>query len=94
MRRRCRGCDALYQAGRIRGDQALAHWEYYAATVPQEGKSVLLIVHRGDNKPTGGFGLGKNNYVADFWWVSPKRLLISMERRMGALDAPQLTGNL
>jgi dipeptidyl aminopeptidase/acylaminoacyl peptidase len=68
--------------------------DYYAATVPQEGKSVLLIVHRGDNKPTGGFGLGKNNYVADFWWVSPKRLLISMERRMGALDQPQLTGNL
>ena len=68
--------------------------DYYAATVPMEGKSVLLIVHRGDNKPTGGFGLGKNNYVADFWWVSPKRLLISMSRKMGALDTPQLTGNL
>lgn len=68
--------------------------DYYAATVPMEGKSVLLIVHRGDNKPTGGFGLGKNNYVADFWWASPKRLLISMERKMGALDTPQLTGNL
>ncbi len=68
--------------------------DYYAATVPQEGKSVLLIVHRGDNKPTGGFGLGKNNYVADFWWVSPKRLVISMARKFGALDRPQLTGNL
>ena len=29
--------------------------DYYAATVPMEGKSVLLIVHRSDNKPTGGF---------------------------------------
>ena len=38
--------------------------DYYAATVPMEGKSVLLIVHRGDNKPTGGFGLGKNNFHA------------------------------
>ncbi len=68
--------------------------DYYAATVPQEGKSVLLIVHRGDNKPTGGFGLGKNTYVADFWWVSPKRLVISMARKFGALDRPELTGNL
>ena len=68
--------------------------DYYAATVPMEGKSVLLIVHRSDNKPTGGFGLGKNNYVADFWWVSPKRLVISMGRKFGALDRPALTGNL
>jgi len=68
--------------------------DYYAATVPMEGKSVLLIVHRSDNKPSGGFGLGKNNYVADFWWVGPKRLLISMGRKFGALDRPELTGNL
>ncbi len=68
--------------------------DYYAAVVPSEGKSVLLVVHRGDNKPTAGFGLGKNNYVADFWWVNPKRLLVTMERKMGVLDTPMRTGNL
>ena len=68
--------------------------DYYAASVPMEGKSVLLIVHRSDNKPTGGFSLGKNTYVGTFDWVSPKRLVFSMERKFGALDQPQLTGDL
>jgi dipeptidyl aminopeptidase/acylaminoacyl peptidase len=68
--------------------------DYYAATVPMEGKSVLLIVHRADNKASAGFTLGKNTYVADFDWVSPKRVLISMGRKFGALDVPELTGNL
>lgn len=68
--------------------------DYYAATVPMEGKSVVLIVHRVDNKATAGFSLGKNTFVGDFWWVSPKRLLISMGRKFGALDQPELTGDL
>ncbi|WP_159015416.1 alpha/beta hydrolase family protein [Cognatiluteimonas profundi] len=68
--------------------------DYYAATVPMEGKSVLLVVHRSDNKASAGFSLGKNTYVAHFDWVSPKRLVISMGRKFGALDQPELTGNL
>lgn len=68
--------------------------DYYAATVPMEGKSVLLIVHRADNKPTGNFNLGSGNYVAKFDWVNPKRLVISMARKFGPLDQPLLTGNL
>ena len=47
--------------------------DYYAASVPGEDNSVLVIVHRADNKPTGGFGLGKNTYIADFEWVNPTR---------------------
>jgi dipeptidyl aminopeptidase/acylaminoacyl peptidase len=68
--------------------------DYYAASVPQEGKSVLLIVHRSDNKPTGAFNIGKNSYVGDFYWVSPTRLVISTGRKFGALDKPEGTGDL
>ncbi|HMB43423.1 MAG TPA: prolyl oligopeptidase family serine peptidase, partial [Luteimonas sp.] len=68
--------------------------DYYAAIVPMEGKSVLLIVHRADNKSTAGFSLGKDTYVSDFQWVSSKRVVISMGRKFGALDAPLGTGDL
>lgn len=68
--------------------------DYYAAIVPMEGKSVLLIVHRADNKQTGTFNLGANTYIADFDWVSPTRIIISTGRKFGALDQPELTGNL
>lgn len=68
--------------------------DYYAATVPMEGKSVLLIVRRADNKGSAGFSLGKNTYVSDFEWVSPSRVIVSMGRKFGALDQPEVTGNL
>jgi dipeptidyl aminopeptidase/acylaminoacyl peptidase len=68
--------------------------DYYAASVPLEGKSVLAIIRRSDNKPTAGFSLGRNSYVYDFDWVNPERVLISMSEKIGALDNPQLTGNL
>ena len=68
--------------------------DYYAATVPMEGKSVLLIVRRADNKGTAGFSLGKNTYVTDFEWVSAKRVIISMGRKFGALDQPEDTGDM
>ena len=41
-----------------------------------------------------GFGLGKNTYIADFDWVNPERVVFGTARKFGALDNPQLTGNL
>ncbi|MFL6593044.1 MAG: alpha/beta hydrolase family protein [Luteimonas sp.] len=68
--------------------------DYYAASVPGEDNSVLVIVHRADNTPTGGFGLGKNTYIADFEWVNPTRVVFGTARKFGALEKPQLTGDL
>jgi dipeptidyl aminopeptidase/acylaminoacyl peptidase len=68
--------------------------EYYAASVPGEDNSILVIVRRADNKPTAGFGIGKNTYIADFAWVNPQRVVFGTSRKFGALDTPQLTGNL
>jgi dipeptidyl aminopeptidase/acylaminoacyl peptidase len=68
--------------------------DYYAASVPAEDNSILMIVRRADNKPMAGFGLGKNTYIADFEWVNPERVVFGTARKFGALDNPQLTGNL
>lgn len=68
--------------------------DYYAAIVPGEDNSILVILRRADNKPTGGFSLGKNTYVADFEWVNAERVVFGTARKFGALDQPQLTGNL
>lgn len=68
--------------------------DYYAASVPMEGKSVLVIIRRADNKPTGTFNLGKNKYVHDFAWVNPRLVMLTMAEKIGALDTPLPTGNL
>lgn len=68
--------------------------EYFAATIPGEGKTVLAIIRRADNQVTGRFALGKNSHVAGFTWVNPERLLISTAQKFGELEAPGLTGEL
>ena len=68
--------------------------DYYAASVPAEDNSILVIVRRADNKPMAGFGLGKNTYIASFEWINPERVVFGTARKFGALDNPQLTGNL
>ena len=68
--------------------------DYYAASVPMEGKSVLVIIRRADQKPTASFNLGKNKYVYDFHWVNPGLVMLTMAEKIGALDMPLPTGNL
>ncbi|WP_342316397.1 S9 family peptidase [Lysobacter sp. FW306-1B-D06B] len=68
--------------------------DYYAATVAFEDQTALVIIRRADNAVAGNFRLGKNTHVADFWWVNPERVLISIAEKLGSLDQPQLTGEL
>jgi dipeptidyl aminopeptidase/acylaminoacyl peptidase len=68
--------------------------DYYAASVPMEDRSVLVIIRRADNKPTATFNLGKNKYVHDFAWVNPQLVMLTMAEKIGALDTPLPTGNL
>lgn len=68
---------------------------YLAATVPLEDRTVLAILDRRDNnKLIGRFALGRHTHVHEFSWVSDERVLISMAEKFGALDRPQLTGEL
>jgi dipeptidyl aminopeptidase/acylaminoacyl peptidase len=68
--------------------------DFFAATVPLEDRTVLVILRRSDNKVTGSFSLGKNTVVADFDWVNPTRVLVSPGEKYGALDRPALNGEL
>lgn len=68
--------------------------EYYAATVPLEDRTVLVVIRRSDNALTGRFAMGRNTHVDDFWWVNDERLVIGMAEKFGALDRPQQTGEL
>jgi dipeptidyl aminopeptidase/acylaminoacyl peptidase len=68
--------------------------EYYAASVPFEDSTALVVLRRSDNKIVSTFNAGKNTHVAGFLWVNPERVLISMAEKFGSLDKPQLTGEL
>lgn len=68
--------------------------EYYAASVPLEDRTGLVIIRRADNQVTGTFGVGSNSHVDDFSWVSADRLLIGLAEKQGALDQPRPNGEL
>lgn len=67
---------------------------HFAATVPLEDRTVLVVIERGTNKLTATFNVGRNTAVSDFAWVTPDRLVFGTARKFGALARPQLTGNL
>jgi dipeptidyl aminopeptidase/acylaminoacyl peptidase len=68
--------------------------EYYAATVPMEDRTVMVVIRRADNKLTANVTGGENSVIADFEWVSPDRIVVGLAQKFGALDQPQLTGEL
>ncbi|WP_101925908.1 S9 family peptidase [Luteimonas rhizosphaerae] len=67
---------------------------YLAATLPNEGRTVIAVLGRSDRKVVGSFALPKNTHIADFWWAADDRLLFSLSEQWGARDFPQPTGEL
>ena len=68
--------------------------EYFAATVPFEDRTALVVMDRKDKKLLGTFQLGRNSAIYGFNWVSPDRVLIGAAEKFGELDQPQPTGEL
>jgi dipeptidyl aminopeptidase/acylaminoacyl peptidase len=68
--------------------------EYYAATVPFEDRTSLVVMRRNDTQPLSRFSLGKNSHVGSFQWVNDTRIVLSMAEKFGQLDQPQGTGEL
>ena len=68
--------------------------DYFAAILPLQDRSGLVILRRADNQVAGSFSTGKNTYVEDFSWVNPGRILISTAQKFGSLDMPQYNGDL
>ncbi len=68
--------------------------EYYAATVPLEDRTVLVVIRRSDQTPTAKIEDKEDTVIADFWWVSGNRVMASMGKKYGRNDTPSLTGEL
>ena len=68
--------------------------QYLAATIPLEDRTGLAVLRRSDSKIMTSLALPKNNYVADFLWANDKRVLITVEQKIGLLEQPQLTGEI
>lgn len=68
--------------------------EYFAATVPQEDRSLIAVLSYADRKVVSSFQLPRNTHIADFWWASDDRLVFGLAERFGARDYPQATGEL
>jgi len=68
--------------------------QYLAATVPLDDRTLLAILDRASNKVTATVKLGQNVHVQNFWWVNDQRVVLNVAEKYGALDTPQLDGNL
>jgi len=68
--------------------------EYFAATVPLEDRTALVIVQRTDGKVTNHFLMTRDTHVSDFEWVSDDRVVMSVAQKFGVLDTPYGTGEL
>jgi len=86
--------DAYVRKDRFETIKVSPTGEYFAATVPFEDRTALVVMDRKDKKLLGTFQLGRNSAVYGFEWVSPDRVLISAAEKFGDLDEPQPTGEL
>ena len=68
--------------------------KHYAATVPLEDRTVLVIVRRSDKKFISKAAGVKDSVIADFWWANDERVVVAMAERMGSRDQPYRTGEL
>jgi dipeptidyl aminopeptidase/acylaminoacyl peptidase len=67
---------------------------HYAATVPMEDRTGLVILRRSDKKLiTKAIGV-KGSEVDGFWWVNDERVVVAMAERFGSRDEPYATGEL
>lgn len=68
--------------------------KHYAATVPLEDRTVLVILRRSDKQfVTKATGF-KDSVIADYWWANDDRVVVAMAQRLGSRDAPYRTGEL
>ncbi|MGH8027434.1 MAG: S9 family peptidase, partial [Pseudoxanthomonas sp.] len=68
--------------------------QYLAATVPLEDRTGLAVLRLSDSKVMTSVALGRNNHVADFFWVNKERLLLTVAQKIGMLEQPQDTGEI
>jgi dipeptidyl aminopeptidase/acylaminoacyl peptidase len=68
--------------------------EYYAATVPLEDRTVLVVIRRADGQATARLGGNADTVIDDFHWANPTRVVASMAEKLGSEDRPFPNGQL
>ncbi len=68
--------------------------DYFAATVPMEDRTSLIILRRSDMKMTGHVTLEKKAHVESFFWVNPTRILFTTSKREGRIARPERLGGI
>ena len=68
--------------------------KYLAITVPGADSGGLAVIDLDTLQIVSNTGMGRNRYVAGFWWVSDERIAVSPAERFGALDYLTRTGEL
>lgn len=63
--------------------------EFLAATVPQENRTVLIILRLSDMKMTGKVVLQEKAHVTNFNWANNQRILFTAAMKIGRLSEPK-----
>src|SRR5690606_6520895 len=67
---------------------------HFAATVPMEDKTVLVVLDRASRKiVSGGAGVA-DSAVMDFWWAGDESVVIAMGESVGSKDPLYATGEV
>lgn len=86
--------DAFARNDRFESIKISPNGEYFAATVPFEDRTALVIMSREDSRLLGTFQLGRDSAIYGYDWVGPHRVVIGAAEKFGELDRPQPTGEL
>lgn len=68
--------------------------DYFAATVPLEDRTVLVVLRRSDMTPTAKIEGGRNSVVHGVWWANDERVVVALAEKIGARQQPYATGEL
>lgn len=68
--------------------------QHYAVTVPQEDRTVLVVLRSDDLKRTAQVTFPAEVHVTGVTWVNDRQLIYSDARRFGRLAAPRHSGRL
>lgn len=68
--------------------------EHYAATVPLEGQTALVVMRRADLAKTAQVAFHRQVHVTDVAWANDRQILYSDARQFGTLAAPLRSGRL
>lgn len=68
--------------------------KHYAATVPLEDRTVLVIMRRSDKQFLTKAAGAKDSVIADFWWANNEQVVVALAQRLGSRDQPYRTGEL